>query len=91
MKRHQTYGIVIASVAFLWLYLKIFGQDASYTEKNWLIDVAPSYSLMCFGCYCLTKIGWDLLTFNDYPEEISKLEEDIRIADEDLKKRGFVQ
>ena len=27
--------------------------------------------------------------FNDYPQEIFKLESDIRIADEDLKNRGF--
>lgn len=91
MKRHQSYGLIIASVAFLWLYLKVFGRGESYTEANWIIDVAPWYSLVCFGCYCLTKIGLDLLTFNDYPEEINKLEEDIKIADADLKKRGFVQ
>jgi hypothetical protein len=33
--------------------------------------------------------GVDLLTFKDYPEEILKLEKDIKIAEIDLKKRGF--
>ena len=28
-----------------------------------------------FGCYCLGKLGYDLVTFNDYPKEIQKLEE----------------
>lgn len=58
-------------------------------NAKWFIDIAPWYSLILFGCYCLTKLGIDLLTFNDYPEEIFNLEKDIKIAEIDLKKRGY--
>ena len=64
--------------------------DSNNDIKSWIVDISPWYSLICFGCYCLGKIGYDLLMFNDYPEEIIKLELDIKNAETDLKSRGFV-
>jgi len=40
-----------------------------------IIDSLPCYLLMVFGCYCLGKLGVDLILFNDYPLEVKKLEE----------------
>lgn len=88
MKRHQAYGGALVTVVSAWLYLKMYS-DKSSSEQRWLIDIFPWYSLICFGCYCLSKIGCDLLSFNDYPHEITKLETDIKVADDDLKSRGF--
>ena len=88
MKRHQAYVGAAVVVVFAWTYLKMYDEKSSF-EQKWLIDIFPWYSLICFGCYCLSKIGYDLYSFNDYPQEILKLESDIRIADEDLKNRGF--
>jgi hypothetical protein len=58
-------------------------------KLDWIVAIWPWYSLMVFGCYCLYRLGSDIISFNDYPEEITKLEKDILIAREDLKKRGF--
>jgi dolichol-phosphate mannosyltransferase subunit 3 len=90
MKRHQAYGASAVVLISVWVYLKFFYQKSSATGE-WLVDVAPFYILICFGCYCLSKLGTDLYTFNDYPDEIFKLEHDIKVADDDLKKRGFSQ
>lgn len=40
----------------------------------WFISILPWYALMTFGSICLGKLGIDLILFNDYPEEIKKLE-----------------
>jgi hypothetical protein len=90
MKRYQVYGAALLTVVGIWMRLKIVYNDApTGSKEKWVVDVMPWYFLICFGCYCLTKLGWDLLTFNDYPKEIGKLEEDIRAAEADLKRRGF--
>lgn len=36
------------------------------------------YFLIVFGCSCLLRLGWDLLTFNDYKQAVPLLEQDIR-------------
>lgn len=55
----------------------------------WYLQVAPLYTLVAIGSVLLGKLGWDLIRFNDYPDEIKKLEEDIALARKDLTKRGF--
>jgi dolichyl-phosphate mannosyltransferase polypeptide 3 len=74
MKRSTTYALVALLCAVVWGYLK-FSSGTLPKIVNWYTDVAPWYSLILFGCYCLAKLGFDLLTFNDYPKEIKKLEQ----------------
>lgn len=38
-----------------------------------VIEILPLYSIMIFGCYCLAKLGYDLLVFRDDPSEIDAL------------------
>jgi hypothetical protein len=38
------------------------------------VPAAPLYLLVLLGCYCLARLGSDLLAFRDDPTEISKLE-----------------
>ena len=97
MKRYQVYGTAFVVLVGAWLRMKISnmmagsssGEEMRQQPWVWIVDVMPWYSLICFGCYCLTKLGFDLLTFNDYPDEIRRLEHDIRAAETDLKRRGF--
>lgn len=56
-----------------------------------IIYALPWLWLVSLGCYCLGKLGIDLLTFNDYPHEIKALEADIDAARADLASRGFVR
>jgi dolichyl-phosphate mannosyltransferase polypeptide 3 len=86
MKRHQAYYSIFILITAAWAYLKVTVDNDYF---GWLIDVAPLYTLVTFGCYCLGKLGYDLMTFNDYPQEIGKLEQDIHIAKDDLKRKGF--
>ena len=93
MKRYLVYGTVLVVLVGIWLRMKIYYSATTNQpeQQPWvfIVDVMPWYSLICFGCYCLTKLGYDLLTFNDYPEEIRRLEHDIRAAEADLQRRGF--
>eukprot|EP01033_Poteriospumella_lacustris_P006331 gene6331-4546_t len=49
----------------------------------------PWYGLISLGCYCLYRLGMDLLNYRDRPDEIPKLAEDVKRAREDLQRRGF--
>lgn len=74
MKRSVAYGAVLIILASAWAYMKI--SSAHFSDRvNWFTNVSPWYFLIVFGCYCLAKLGFDLLTFNDYPHEIKKLEQ----------------
>lgn len=88
MKRHLVFGILLAALFSLWVGLK-FSAKKLPTAANWFVDICPFYAIILFGVYCLARLGTDLVAFNDYPEEVRKLGEDIRMAKEDLKKRGF--
>ena len=74
MKRSVAYGAVIFVWVAVWLYFKL-SQNRFSDKVNWLTDVSPWYMLILVGCYCLAKLGMDLLSFNDYPHEIKKLEQ----------------
>lgn len=74
MKRSTSYAVVVLILVISWIFLKI-SSDKLPEIVNWYTDVSPWYSLILFGCYCLAKLGFDLLTFNDYPLEIKKLEQ----------------
>ena len=77
MKQYQKTLVILIALTVIWVGLKFMSASAAspFTAyQEWIIDVAPWLSLMTFGSYCLAKIGMDLLMFNDYPQEIKRLE-----------------
>jgi hypothetical protein len=74
MKRHQKYLITALVIGTSWIYLKAIQKSFSSEPVRFLIDVFPWLLLMWWGCYCLGRLGLDLLLFNDYPGEIKVLE-----------------
>ncbi len=53
------------------------------------VDFLPWFFLILFAAGCLSKLGLDMIVFNDYPKEIALRAEDIKEARADLKMRGF--
>ncbi|KAM9368526.1 dolichol-phosphate mannosyltransferase subunit 3 [Phaethornis superciliosus] len=49
----------------------------------------PLYLLVAFGCYSLATVGYRLATFNDCREAAAELQEHIRAARADLRRRGL--
>ncbi|KAM6899711.1 dolichol-phosphate mannosyltransferase subunit 3 [Xenentodon cancila] len=49
----------------------------------------PFYLLVSFGCYSLATVGYRVATFNDCEEAARELKEQIKEAQEDLKKKGL--
>jgi hypothetical protein len=74
MKRHQKYLAAAAAVTLTWVYLKVSPSRMDSEQGRFLVDVFPWLLLMWWGCYCLGRLGLDLLLFNDYPTEIKVLE-----------------
>ncbi|NWT76485.1 DPM3 mannosyltransferase, partial [Prunella himalayana] len=49
----------------------------------------PVYLLVAFACYSLATVGYRLATFNDCEEAAAELQEHIRAARADLRRRGL--
>ena len=86
MKRAAIYGAALFLLAGLWL-----GLWAAAAQSKWVgvVSLIPVWAVILFGFGCATKLVWELLTFNNCPNEIAALEKDIAEAKQDLKKRGF--
>ncbi|XP_023126989.1 dolichol-phosphate mannosyltransferase subunit 3 [Amphiprion ocellaris] len=72
-----------ALVSFDLLDLKL---PQPYREVAWPM---PLYLLVSFGCYSLATVGYRVATFNDCEEAAKELQEQIKEAREDLRKRGL--
>jgi hypothetical protein len=74
IKRYEQYiSNAIIGITY-WGLLKYLGIYLKLDNIDRLANVIPWLLLMWFGCYCLAKLGWDLLSYNDYPSEIKSLE-----------------
>ncbi len=89
MKRSAIYGISLGLSLIFWgLSMTVLKTwiPAGYED---IVEIAPWYTLICFGSYSLFSIGLEILRFNDYPKEVKVLEADIKKARRDLEARGF--
>ncbi|KAM9823660.1 dolichol-phosphate mannosyltransferase subunit 3 [Neosynchiropus ocellatus] len=75
--------VVWALVTFDLLNLKV---PLLYREVAWPM---PLYLLVTFGCYSLATVGYRVATFNDCEEAALELQQQIKEAHQDLKKKGL--
>ena len=74
MKRATVYlsiGLLIVALVIS-LYIYAIVQESASLKR--LALTAPWTLLIWLGCYCLLRLGFDLLTFRNCPLEIRKLE-----------------
>ncbi|MEQ2213638.1 hypothetical protein XENOCAPTIV_018292, partial [Xenoophorus captivus] len=76
-------GAIWTVVAFDLLELSL---PRTYREVAWPM---PLYLLVSFGCYSLATVGYRVATFNDCDEAARELQEQIKEAKDDLKKKGL--
>ncbi|MEQ2186006.1 Dolichol-phosphate mannosyltransferase subunit 3, partial [Goodea atripinnis] len=76
-------GAIWTVVAFDLLGLSL---PRTYREVAWPM---PLYLLVSFGCYSLATVGYRVATFNDCDEAARELQEQIKEAKDDLKKKGL--
>lgn len=76
-------GAVWALVTFDLLDLSL---PKTYREVAWPM---PLYLLVSFGCYSLATVGYRVAVFNDCEEAAKELQEQIKEAKEDLRKKGL--
>jgi len=92
MKRAQVYFGSLVGVLCIWLGLQL-QRAALVAEYSPLairvLDAFPLLAVGVFGILCCARLGLDLATFNNYPQEIPKLEKDIVAARTDLQQRGY--
>ncbi|KAM3596321.1 uncharacterized protein V6R79_012359 [Siganus canaliculatus] len=80
----------VSAVAVVWALVTFDLLDLSlpqtYREVAWPM---PLYLLVSFGCYSLATVGYRVATFNDCEEAAKELQEQIKEAREDLRKKGL--
>ncbi|KAK2830510.1 hypothetical protein Q5P01_018441 [Channa striata] len=76
-------GSVWAFVTFDLFDLKL---PQTYRDVAWPM---PLYLLVSFGCFSLATVGYRVATFNDCEEAAKELQEQIKEAKEDLKRKGL--
>lgn len=76
-------GAAWALVTFDLLNLRL---PEAYKEVAWPM---PVYLLVVFGCYSLATVGYRVATFNDCEEASKELQDQIKEAKEDLRKKGL--
>ncbi|XP_037651530.1 dolichol-phosphate mannosyltransferase subunit 3 [Sebastes umbrosus] len=79
-------SVVVAAWALVSFDLLDLKLPHSYREVAWPM---PLYLLVSFGCYSLATVGYRVATFNDCDQASRELQEQIREAKEDLRKKGL--
>ncbi len=73
MKRSIKYGLVLFVLLLSWIILMANKEHFS-SDTYFIVKVIPWYMLICLGCYCLFKLGTEVLFFNDCQSDIKLLE-----------------
>ncbi|TDZ99835.1 Dolichol-phosphate mannosyltransferase subunit 3 [Colletotrichum sidae] len=77
---------LLVSSVYLALFLQLVPIPANIQEQ--IVPVLPFWVLVSFGAYLLTRLGYNVMTFNDVPEAHKELIAEIEEAKADLRKRG---
>jgi dolichyl-phosphate mannosyltransferase polypeptide 3 len=83
-KKFRTIVMIVCSSIMAYLMAQ---RSLKLNESNakQILNVFPFYILITFGCYCLGKIGYDLLVFNDYSNKTKELEQVYSIISSDIE------
>lgn len=75
----------------VWFFV-VFGYVQSAHLDQWMFLIIPSPVILVilFGLYALTVVLYRVFTFNDCEYAAKELQEQIVLAKEDLKLKGFV-
>lgn len=72
----------------IWMGAKM---TADETTNSMLIDFAPAWAILLLGIYAAVTIIYNVLTFNDCPEAAAELDQQIKEAKKEMKKRKIIQ
>ena len=90
MKRVTYYVGNFTGVSTIFLGMELSRASWLGSRQSKVLHLLPFLAILMFGLACLAKLVFDMVTFKDYTSRaIPELEEDIREARSDLKKRGF--
>lgn len=75
----------------IWLSLVTNRTDSLFV-KDWMnvIFFMPVLLVLVFGVYAASVVLWRVYTFNNCEEAAKELQQEIILAKEDLKRKGYV-
>jgi dolichyl-phosphate mannosyltransferase polypeptide 3 len=78
----SAYGIALAS---LWAYAR-----AKADEANRVLDWAPLWAILALAVYAGGSVVYGVATFRDCPEAATEIEQQVKEARKELKRRGIL-
>jgi len=84
-KSEKHFWILVVFIFNWGAYLYHF-RDQSEQPNYQIIKCLPSYFIILFGCFALVSIGKSLWELEDYPEELTKLYDDVKRANQGLQR-----
>jgi hypothetical protein len=82
----SAYGIALAS---LWAYARTTNQ-ADAAEANRVLDWAPLWAILALAVYAGGSVVYGVATFRDCPEAATEIEQQVKEARKELKRRGIL-
>ena len=89
--RYQVFLVYGVSFIALWLGAKAKKDDSTGATTAILIDFAPVWAVLLLGVYAAATIIYNVMTFNDCPEAAAELDQQIKEAKAEMKKRKIIQ
>jgi hypothetical protein len=77
-------GVFLAS----WFYA--LRNEFDLSGREFLIDFAPLWAVLCLGAYAALRLAIGLVQFKSYPNAAMELELEVAEAKAELKKRGII-
>jgi len=82
------YGVVFLAV---WQGVKMNQDEATASPAaKILVNFAPIWAIVALGIYALSTIIYNVMTFNDCPEAAKEIDEQVKEAKAEMKRRKII-
>ena len=82
------YGVVFLAV---WQGVKMNQDEATASPAaKILVNFAPIWAIVALGIYALSTIIYKVMTFNDCPEAAKEIDEQVKEAKAEMKRRKII-
>ena len=82
------YGVLFLAI---WQGVKMNQEDETVgTGTKILVDFAPLLAIVALRVYALSTILYNVMTFNDCPEAAKEIDENVKEAKAEMKKRKII-
>lgn len=88
--RYQVFLLYAVLFLAVWQGAKMNQDETAGIGTKILVDFAPLWAVVALGVYALSTIIYNVMTFNDCPEAAKEIDENVKEAKAEMKKRKII-